>query len=69
VTLRPLLSVFVVWYTLLNLGATAEDSAQMFDNKKMKELLDMSYLESLDEVAREQFLKSELLLKNILESV
>jgi len=55
--------------TLLNLGATAEDSAQMFDNKKMKELLDMSYLESLDEVAREQFLKSELLLKNILESV
>ena len=29
----------------------------------------MSYLESLDEVAREQFLKSELLLKNILESV
>ncbi|WP_273213273.1 hypothetical protein [Helicobacter rodentium] len=55
--------------TLLNLGATAEDSAQMFDNKKMKELLDMSYLESLDEVVREQFLKSELLLKNILESV
>lgn len=55
--------------TLLNLGAKAEDSAQMLDNKKMKELLDMSYLESLDEVAREQFLKSELLLKNILESV
>lgn len=55
--------------TLLNLGAKAEDSAQMLDNKKMKELLDMSYLESLDEVAREQFLKSELLLKNIMESV
>lgn len=55
--------------TLLNLGAKAEDSAQMLDDKKMKELLDMSYLESLDEVAREQFLKSELLLKNIMESV
>lgn len=55
--------------TLLNLGAKAEDSAQMFDGKKIKELLDMNYLESLDEATREQFLKSELLLKNILESV
>lgn len=55
--------------TLLNLGAKAEDSAQMFDGKKIKELLDMNYLESLDEATREQFLKSEMLLKNIMESV
>ncbi|WP_297809826.1 hypothetical protein [uncultured Helicobacter sp.] len=55
--------------TLLNLGAKAEDSAQILNNRKLKELLDVSYLESLDEVTREQLFKSEVLLKNMLESV
>lgn len=55
--------------TLLNLGAKSEDSVQMMDSKKLKDTLDASYLKSLDETARENWLKSEALLKNILESV
>ncbi len=55
--------------TLLNLGAKAEDSAQIIESKKLKDTLDASYLESLDETTRENWLKSEVLLKNMLESV
>lgn len=55
--------------TLLNLGVKAEDSAQIIESKKLKDVLDASYLESLDEATRENWLKSEVLLKNMLESV
>lgn len=53
--------------TLLNLGA--EDSAQIIESKKLKDVLDASYLESLDETTRENWFKSEVLLKNMLENV
>lgn len=55
--------------TLLNLGASAEDSAQILDGRKLKDMLDENFLESLDEASRENWLKSEVLLKNMLESV
>lgn len=55
--------------TLLNLGASAEDSAKILDSRKLKDMLDENFLESLDEESRENWLKSEVLLKNMLESV
>lgn len=55
--------------TLLNLGASTEDSAQILDSRKLKDMLDENFLESLDEASRENWLKSEVLLKNMLESV
>ena len=55
--------------TLLNLGASAEDSSKILDSRKLKDMLDENFLESLDEESRENWLKSEVLLKNMLESV
>lgn len=72
--------MFVVWKfnfdltqeslgdTLLNLGAKDEAKVEVADKKDIKEYADKNYLEALGEIERANVLKSEALLKNIIES-
>ncbi|WDL75361.1 hypothetical protein IP360_02865 [Helicobacter winghamensis] len=54
--------------TLLNLGAKDEAKVEVADKKDIKEYADKNYLEALGEIERANVLKSEVLLKNIIES-
>ncbi|EEO25291.1 hypothetical protein [Helicobacter winghamensis] len=54
--------------TLLNLGAKDEAKVEVADKKDIKEYADKNYLEALGEIERANVLKSEALLKNIIES-
>ena len=71
--------MFVVWRfnfdftqeslndTLLNLGASEQKDMRVINTQEVKIHKDSNYLESLDEKERENVLKSEILLKNMLE--
>ncbi|WP_299548606.1 hypothetical protein [uncultured Helicobacter sp.] len=54
--------------TLLNLGAKDETKVEVADKKDTKEYVDKNYLDTLNEVERANLLKSETLLKNMVES-
>ncbi|MDY2584150.1 hypothetical protein [Helicobacter sp.] len=70
--------MFVVWKfnfdlskdgeILLNLGAKEEVKVEVADKKDLKEYADKNYLETLEENKRINVLKSEVLLKNMVES-
>ena len=53
--------------TLLNLGASEQKDMRVINTQEVKIHKDSNYLESLDEKERENVLKSEILLKNMLE--
>ncbi|MBX7490883.1 hypothetical protein [Helicobacter turcicus] len=55
--------------TLLNLGAKDEAKVEIANKKDVKDYVNTNYLETLSEIERTNLLKSEALLKNIVESV
>lgn len=73
------IEMFVVWRfnfdftqeslndTLLNLGASEQKDMRVINAQEVKIHKDSNYLESLDKKERENVLKSEILLKNMLE--
>ncbi len=53
---------------LLNLGTQNESSVQTLEKEDLKDIIDQNYLNSLTEHKREEILKSDKIIKNMLES-